>query len=410
MATKLKNMKLTSVDLVRAGANQEADICLYKSAEPPEATETTIEKEKGLLKRFLDWLRENPAEEESEPQNEPPVEKEAPHDAEDFDELTEKQAANETLDFYLDAIEDSIKSIQLDDSLEVEQKQKIMQDSLQEFNAAMEALVPELCATKPEKEPEAFDMVGYMSQGMEIGPDGRVRPARKSARFDTLEEVEKYNHNHGADGKFASGPGGGGGGSADVTGSATRNRARASQIYEKNPGTPMSGSISSKKVKAAVERGGRMHTNEESGKSYLISPQEKGGINVYVGTKTKSGGLDVTESIRGIKTAEDAHDWARGATAGKSSKSKARADRIVNSRGAMGANRMSGAKSIANRMAEGKRTSVDIYDLGEGPGRYMPVSGKDSHALHNAGYERVATVTPNATHKSARFDTIEEAN
>lgn len=31
MATKLKNMLLTSVDLVPAGANQEADICLYKS-------------------------------------------------------------------------------------------------------------------------------------------------------------------------------------------------------------------------------------------------------------------------------------------------------------------------------------------------------------------------------------------
>ena len=31
MATKLKNLRLTSVDLVKAGANQEADICLYKS-------------------------------------------------------------------------------------------------------------------------------------------------------------------------------------------------------------------------------------------------------------------------------------------------------------------------------------------------------------------------------------------
>ncbi len=36
MANLLKNLKLTSVDLVRAGANQEADICLFKSLEPPE--------------------------------------------------------------------------------------------------------------------------------------------------------------------------------------------------------------------------------------------------------------------------------------------------------------------------------------------------------------------------------------
>lgn len=36
MATKLKKMELTSVDLVPAGANQEADICLYKSLDGPE--------------------------------------------------------------------------------------------------------------------------------------------------------------------------------------------------------------------------------------------------------------------------------------------------------------------------------------------------------------------------------------
>ncbi len=34
MAAKLTNLKLTSVDLVRAGANQEADICLFKSLGP----------------------------------------------------------------------------------------------------------------------------------------------------------------------------------------------------------------------------------------------------------------------------------------------------------------------------------------------------------------------------------------
>lgn len=46
MATKLKNMRLTSVDLVRRGANQEADICIVKgldgepSENPPEFTRT----------------------------------------------------------------------------------------------------------------------------------------------------------------------------------------------------------------------------------------------------------------------------------------------------------------------------------------------------------------------------------
>lgn len=48
MATKLKKMKLTSVDLVPSGANQVADICLYKSRDgahedPHEADLATIE-------------------------------------------------------------------------------------------------------------------------------------------------------------------------------------------------------------------------------------------------------------------------------------------------------------------------------------------------------------------------------
>ncbi len=43
MATKLKNVHLTSVDLVRRGANQEADICLYKSFDGKPA-ERTVSK------------------------------------------------------------------------------------------------------------------------------------------------------------------------------------------------------------------------------------------------------------------------------------------------------------------------------------------------------------------------------
>lgn len=39
MATLLKNMKLTSVDLVRRGANQEAHISLYKGMDGEPETE-----------------------------------------------------------------------------------------------------------------------------------------------------------------------------------------------------------------------------------------------------------------------------------------------------------------------------------------------------------------------------------
>lgn len=50
MANKLRKMRLTSVDLVRAGANQKADICIYKGwdddhdATPPAPANRRVSK------------------------------------------------------------------------------------------------------------------------------------------------------------------------------------------------------------------------------------------------------------------------------------------------------------------------------------------------------------------------------
>ena len=43
MASLLKNLRLTSVDLVRAGANQQADICLFKSVKPPDSRVISVD-------------------------------------------------------------------------------------------------------------------------------------------------------------------------------------------------------------------------------------------------------------------------------------------------------------------------------------------------------------------------------
>lgn len=43
MATLLKNMKLTSVDLVGRGANQEAHISLFKGLDADPVKEPTVE-------------------------------------------------------------------------------------------------------------------------------------------------------------------------------------------------------------------------------------------------------------------------------------------------------------------------------------------------------------------------------
>lgn len=166
MATKLKNMRLTSVDLVRSGANQEADICLYKSADPSEATEQPTAGEMNILKRFLGWLRKNPTEGEYEPED--PVEK--------ADDLPDP------IEVYKTAITESILSIVEDSSLTPVERESMIAKSLSQYHDAMAELVK-------------TDDMSHLFEGLE-----------KS--FEEGEEVEKFNPHHGSDGRFASGGGG----------------------------------------------------------------------------------------------------------------------------------------------------------------------------------------------------------
>ncbi len=134
MATKLKNMKLTSVDLVRAGANQEADIGLFKSAGPQA----------------------------------------------EYDEALVKSA----------------RSILEDPDLTEDQQAGMLAKSVDDYRAALE---------EPEDEPDGEEVMVEKEPEEEEPED-----------LDEIEEVEKYNHNHAADGKFTfseGGSSGGGGGS-----------------------------------------------------------------------------------------------------------------------------------------------------------------------------------------------------
>ena len=132
MATKLKNMKLTSVDLVKAGANQKADICIHKSATPQEAAEATTEAEKNIFKRFIGWLRENRSELDNEPEN--PI---------------EKGDTPETAEIYKSAITESIQSIIADESLSAEEKNDMVEKSLGQYHDKM----MELAKAEPHEEP-----------------------------------------------------------------------------------------------------------------------------------------------------------------------------------------------------------------------------------------------------------------
>lgn len=174
MATKLKNLHLTSVDLVRAGANQEADICLHKSADG-EAAPT--DQEAGIFKRVLNWLFETHGQEET-------VEK----DASTFAQINGNRENRDKLWRYTDALTCSFSSIQEDNDLSGADKARMMNESLQQFTAAMVSLIDELC---------------YTSAAETAGPTAIVGKSDPN-RFDEIVEIEKHNPYHGKDGRFAS--------------------------------------------------------------------------------------------------------------------------------------------------------------------------------------------------------------
>lgn len=158
MANKLKNLQLTSVDLVRSGANQEADICIYKSA---EGAEQPTEHEKNIFKRFLNLFRETSAQPQTEPQS--TVQK----DYTTFNDINSNRESSEKLWRYTDALGASIRSILEDKELSAQQKHQMMKESLSQFDTAMAGLIVELCNYQEE------------------APAEKAEP-----EFDEIEEIE----------------------------------------------------------------------------------------------------------------------------------------------------------------------------------------------------------------------------
>lgn len=178
MASKLKNMRLTSVDLVRNGANQEADIRLFKSDNPTEDPTPPTAEEKNIFKRFINWLRENDAEEDLD--DEDTVEK----DFSTFDSLNAVRESNEKLWQYTSALTESISSIQTDQNLDKTQKLQMMSQSLGQFDEAMNNLFVALC----EATPTANESVMVKSAPGEEDDDFD-EDVEKSENFDEIEEV-----------------------------------------------------------------------------------------------------------------------------------------------------------------------------------------------------------------------------
>ena len=183
MANKLKNMRLTSVDLVRNGANQEADICLFKSADPAETPTQPTTEEKNIFKRFINWLRENPAEADGEPDDPETVEK----DYATFDSLTAARENNEKLWQYTNALQESIRSIQQDQDLDKDQKYQLMVQSLDQFDAAMDDLIEALCAASPNMAKSADEEWDEEEDPEEVGDEDEEEDGPDD--IDEIEEV-----------------------------------------------------------------------------------------------------------------------------------------------------------------------------------------------------------------------------
>lgn len=171
MANKLKNMKLTSVDLVKAGANQKANIRLYKSA---DGTTTQEEAEKGIFKRFLNWLYETTASDE------------AIAGMEDSDPV-EKGDDPETADIYKSAINESIQSIMTDESLSAEEKRDMVEKSLEQYHEKMIELAKAKYKKTPEPENDPEDDPEDDNIDDEPTADSEDIP---EPDYDEIEEVE----------------------------------------------------------------------------------------------------------------------------------------------------------------------------------------------------------------------------
>ena len=137
MATKLKDLKVTKVDFVDAGANPKAHIMLYKSENGAPGEEPEGEpKREGALKRFFAAIGKavgmKPEEIDAS------IEEIEKGGAETFGEkLTERkmrQINDEVWDICY-ALQSSLCSILCDE--EVENKQEMMQESLTQFDTAM---------------------------------------------------------------------------------------------------------------------------------------------------------------------------------------------------------------------------------------------------------------------------------
>ena len=173
LAKKLKNLKITSVDFVDTGANQRADINLFKRKEPED------KPQESMFKRFISWLK-------GEGMDDAQITAEIQKAAESFnDQLMQRNAEqieNEIWDV-TSALRASLYSIVTDVEMDAGQKPAAMTESVSQFSAAIQEYIPKWCAgqaaiaknaedTGPAERMEAdYQRLGEMIGKLKPAPD-----------------------------------------------------------------------------------------------------------------------------------------------------------------------------------------------------------------------------------------------
>lgn len=150
--SKLKDLKITKVDFVDAGANQQADVLLFKNKEGAPAPAATEPAHQSMVKRFLAGVMSIAKREGIEQTEIEEIAKGC--DAETFDEKFQSAQLRKTTDEIWDFcyfLQDSLCSIVRDADVAAADKGTMMSQSLAEFNEAVTAAIALWASGTPTK-------------------------------------------------------------------------------------------------------------------------------------------------------------------------------------------------------------------------------------------------------------------
>lgn len=153
MAAKLKDLIVTSVDLVDQGANPDAHIRLFKHrSQDPDA-----EQAEGVIRKFIAWLKKGYADAsgtgESVEKDVGIVEKEAATFSENVNREQLREITSEMFDCCY-ALSDSFCSIICDNTLDADTKSGLIRQSLDEFSETIQAAAEQWAAGQKMSKPQ----------------------------------------------------------------------------------------------------------------------------------------------------------------------------------------------------------------------------------------------------------------